>query len=83
MNAISVTKAREMIYKLIASVNADCKPITITNNKGENAVLLSEKDWNAIQETLYLMSIPEISESIIDGAKTSIDECIPEEQAEW
>lgn len=83
MNAISVTKAREMIYKLIASVNADCKPITITNNKGENAVLLSEKDWNAIQETLYLMSIPEISESIIDGAKTSIDECIPEEQVEW
>lgn len=83
MNAISVTKAREMIYKLIASVNADCKPITITNNKGENAVLLSEKDWNAIQETLYLMSIPEISESIIDGAKTSIDDCIPEEQVEW
>lgn len=83
MNAISVTKAREMIYKLIASVNADCKPITITNNKGENAVLLSEKDWNAIQETLCLMSIPEISESIIDGAKTSIDECIPEEQVEW
>lgn len=52
MNTISVTKARENIYQLLSDVNNNSQPITITNNRGKNAVLISEEDWNAIQETI-------------------------------
>lgn len=83
MTAINVTKARENLYQLISEVNASNSAITITNNKGKNAVLLSEDDWNAVQETLYLMSVPGLTESIIEGGKTPIDECISEDEVEW
>lgn len=80
MTAITATKARENIYQLIQEVNANCTPVTITNNKGKNAVLIGEDDWKAIEETLYLMSIPGMTESIIDGGDTSIDDCLDEEE---
>ncbi len=80
MTAISATKARENIYQLIQEVNANCTPVTITNNKGKNAVLIGEDDWKAIEETLYLMSIPGMTESIIDGGNTSIADCLDEEE---
>lgn len=80
MTAITATKARENIYQLIQEVNANCTPVTITNNKGKNAVLIGEDDWKAIEETLYLMSIPGMAESIIDGGNTSIDDCLDEEE---
>ena len=54
MIAISVTKARENIYQILSDVNNGSQPITITNNRGKNGVLISEEDWNTIQETLYL-----------------------------
>ena len=76
MIAISATKARDNIYQIISDVNANCEPITITNNKGKNAVLIGEADWRAIEETLYLMSVPGMAESIIAGGKT-------EEEVEW
>lgn len=83
MTAISATKARESLYQLIADVNDSSTAITITNNRGKNAVLLSEDDWNAIQETLYLMSVPGLTESIIEGGKTSIDDCLAEDEVDW
>lgn len=83
MTAISATKARENIYQIISDVNANCEPITITNNKGKNAVLIGEADWRAIEETLYLMSVPGMAESILAGGKTPIEECVPEEEVEW
>lgn len=83
MSAISATKARENIYQLISDVNANSEPITITNNKGSNAVLIGEADWKAIQETLYLMSIPGMAESIIAGGKTPLEECVSEDEVEW
>ena len=55
MTAISATKARDNIYKLIQDVNVSSTPITITNNKGKNAVLIGEDDWRAIEETLYFL----------------------------
>ena len=75
MTAISVTKARENIYQLLSDVNNNSQPITITNNRGKNGVLISEDDWNAIQETLYLNSIPGMTESIIEAGKEPIKEC--------
>lgn len=52
MTTISVTKVRENIYQILSDVNNNSQPITITNNRGKNAVLISEEDWNAIQETI-------------------------------
>ncbi len=83
MTTISVTKARENICQIISDVNANCEPITITNNKGKNAVLIGEADWRAIEETLYLMSVPGMAESILAGGKTPIEECVTEEEVEW
>ena len=83
MIAISATKARDNIYQIISDVNANCEPITITNNKGKNAVLIGEADWRAIEETLYLMSVPGMAESIIAGGKTPTEACVSEEEVEW
>ena len=66
MNAVNATTARQNLYQLIAEVNRSSIPITITNNRGKNAVLISEDDWNALQETIYLYSIPGMVESILE-----------------
>ena len=52
MNAINVTQARANLFKIMAFVNENAQPVTLTNNKGKNAVLIGEDDWNAIQETM-------------------------------
>lgn len=83
MTAISATKARDNIYQLISDVNANCQPITITNNKGRNAVLIGEDDWKAIEETLFLMSVPGMAESIIEGGNTPLEECLSEDEVDW
>lgn len=73
MKAISITEARKIIYKLVEQINKTHKPIQITGKKN-NAVLVSEDDWNNIQETLYLTSIPGMRESIVEGMNTPISE---------
>ena len=84
MTAISVTRARENIYQILSEVNNSSQPITITNNRGKNAVLISEDDWNAIQETLYLNSIPGMAESIIEAGKEPLEECsVHDPDEEW
>ena len=83
MTAISATKARDNIYQLIADVNENCQPITITNNKGRNAVLIGEEDWRAIEETLFLMSVPGMTESILKGGSTPLEDCLSEDEVEW
>ena len=65
MTSISITKARAKLNQIVSEVNESSQPITITNNRGENAVLIGEEDWKAIQETLYLNSIPDMSQSIV------------------
>lgn len=84
MTAISVTKARENIYQILADVNSGSQPITITNNRGKNGVLVSEDDWNAIQETLYLHSIPGMTESILEAGKELLEGCaVYDPDEEW
>ena len=65
MTLISITKARAKLNQIVSEVNEYSQPITITNNRGKNAVLIGEEDWKAIQETLYLNSIPGMSQSIL------------------
>ncbi len=74
MTAISSTLARNKLYSLIDEVSKTSTPIVITG-KRSNAVMISESDWNAIQETLYLNSIRGMSESIKKGMKTPIAKC--------
>lgn len=72
MTAVSATNARANLYRLIDQVNEDCEPLTITGQRG-NAVLISESDWHAIQETLALESVPGMSESIRQARSDGID----------
>ena len=65
MTSISITKARAKLNQIVSEVNESSQPITITNNRGENAVLIGEEDWKAIQEMLCLNSIPGLSQSIL------------------
>jgi antitoxin YefM len=67
--SISATEARKRLYALIDEVGDSHEPVQITGKRG-NAVLLSEADWNAIQETLHLVSIPGMRESILEGLAT-------------
>lgn len=83
MTTVNITNARQNFYQLVKDVNTSSKPITIYNNNGSNAVLISESDWNAIQETLYLQSIPNMTESIREGLNTPISECVSENEVEW
>lgn len=75
MTAISITKARANFYQTVSDVNEYSQLIIITNNRGKNAVLISEDDWLAIQETLYLNSIPGMTESILESRDEDISEC--------
>ncbi len=80
MTTISATEARSKMYRLIDEISSSHEPVTITGKRA-NAVLISEDDWRAIQETLYLLSIPGMRESIREGLQTPIEEC--SEELEW
>lgn len=77
MTTISATEARAKMYRLIDEISSSHEPVTITG-KRLNAVLVSEEDWRAIQETLYLLSIPGMRESIREGLEIPIEECSEE-----
>lgn len=68
MTSIPVTQARAQLYKLVDDAASSHEPIHITG-KRSSAVLLSAEDWRSIQETLYLLSIPGMRESIRKGMK--------------
>jgi len=79
VSAVSATSARSNLYRLIDQVNEESQPLTITGQRG-NAVLIGEADWQAIQETLFLESVPGFAESIrqartegIKGASAELD----------
>lgn len=73
MKTITASKARESLYRLLDEAAESHEPIQITG-KRNNAMLVSEEDWNAIQETLHLLSIPGMRESIREGLATPLDE---------
>jgi len=80
MTAITATKARSSLYQLLDRVADSHEPVVITG-KRSNAVLIAEDDWRAINETLYLLSIPGMRESIVEGLNTPLDEC--DDEVEW
>tara|TARA_Y100000994_G_scaffold248995_1_gene258505 strand:+ start:191 stop:433 length:243 start_codon:yes stop_codon:yes gene_type:complete len=80
MSTLSATEARANLYRVIDETAESHEPVLITS-KRNNAVLLSESDWNAIQETLYLLSVPGMRESIKAGMEEKIGDCA--EDLDW
>lgn len=74
MTVLSITKARAQLYKLVDWLQAGQPPVLITGKKG-NAVLVSEDEWRSIEETLHLMSIPGMEESILNASKEPLETC--------
>ncbi len=80
MTTLTATDARKRLYSLVDEVKESHEPVQIVG-KRSSAVLVSEEDWRAIQETLYLTSIPGMRESIQEGLKTPVEEC--DEKLPW
>ncbi|OGR14860.1 MAG: antitoxin [Desulfobacterales bacterium RIFOXYA12_FULL_46_15] len=80
MATLSATEARKKLYRLIDETSTTHEPIMITGKRG-NAVLVSESDWKAIQETMFLVNIPGMRESILEGLKTPVEDC--KEELDW
>jgi antitoxin YefM len=77
---MNASEAREKLYRLLDETVSDHEPVLITGLRS-NAVLVREEDWNAIQETLHLLSVPGMCESIIEGLATPVDQC--EKEPGW
>lgn len=80
MTTLNATEARTKLYALIDEASASHQPIVITGKRG-NAVLLAEEDWNAISETLNLLAVPGMRESIREGMDSGLDEC--NQELDW
>jgi prevent-host-death family protein len=74
MKNINITQARSKLYALVDEAQDTHEPIHIIGKRG-NAVLVSEENWLAMQETLYLTSMPGMKESILKAKKESLENC--------
>jgi len=74
MPTVNATEARSRLYKLLDEIAESHEPVLITGKRA-NAVLISENDWRSIQETLHLLSIPGMRESIREELNTPAEEC--------
>lgn len=84
MTTINITQARKELFSLVEKTNNGFNPINIINNRGSNAVLISEQDWRDIQETLYLTSLPNFVKGIKKIDKNDKDEWKEyKEEEEW
>jgi antitoxin YefM len=80
MTTLSASNARKRLYHLVDEVKETHMPVQIVG-KRSSAVLVSEEDWHAIEESLYLLSIPGMRESIKQGLETPLTEC--DEEPGW
>ena len=77
MTATTITNAQKNLFQLVENVNDGYAPVIIVNENDDtkNAVLISEEEWNSIQETMYLYSIPGMVESILEARNEPLSEC--------
>jgi antitoxin YefM len=80
MTTMTVSEARANLFRLLDEVAESHKPAIITG-KRSNGILIYEEDWNSIQETLHLMSISGMRDSIREGMETPIENC--SEELDW
>jgi antitoxin YefM len=81
-NIYSSSKARENFYRLIDEVSESHRPYVITGRRN-NIIMISEEDYRAMEETLYLLSIPGMRESILSASQEPIENCINANQIDW
>jgi len=74
VTTLTASEARANLYRLMEQAAESHRPIVISG-KRSNAVLVSEEDWMAIQETLFLLSVPGMRESIKAGMAEPVDAC--------
>jgi len=79
---INATSFRKGLFKLLEQTIKFNEPIHI-NTKDGNAVVVSEEDYNGLMETLYLSSMPDVKNTILEGLNTPISECTPENEVDW
>lgn len=77
MKTMTASEARANLYRLLDEAAESHEPIQITGRRA-NGILVSEEDWRSIQETLYLLSIPGMRESILEAAEEPLDQCADE-----
>jgi antitoxin YefM len=82
MYNINITQARSNLYQLVDMAIDDSEIVNISTKKG-NAIIISAENYNAIQETLYLLNIKGMRESIIEGKETPISDCVGEDEVEF
>lgn len=82
MKVLNPSQARKDIYNLQKEIIKSHEPVLITG-KGGNTIMVSEEDWNAIQETMFLLSVPGMREKIIKGMETPLEECVDLEDSGW
>lgn len=78
----NVTNFRKNIFGMLEQTIKFNEPVNISTKDG-NAVVLSEEDYNGLMETLYLSSIPDMKETIVDGLNTALEDCLTEDEVEW
>ena len=69
MQTVSYSEARENLKAMIDKVVADRAPLTITRQRGEGAVLISQSEWASIEETLYLLSSPSNAARLLEAVR--------------
>jgi prevent-host-death family protein len=77
MESLTATDARARLYRLIDETADSHEPVVIIG-KRNRAVLISEEDWRSVQETLHLLSVPGMRESIRDGLAAPVEQCSSE-----
>ncbi|KYC39814.1 prevent-host-death protein [Scytonema hofmannii PCC 7110] len=82
MDVIHVNDAQQHLDAVINDSVQSHTPVIITGNQHQ-AVLISLEDWNAIQETLYLLQVPGMREDLLEGMNTPVEECVTKEKLDW
>ena len=82
MTNINITNFRKNVFDYVSQAIEFNEVVNISTKNG-NAVIMSEEDYNSLMETLYLSGYPNVKKEIIEGLKTPIEECIPEDEVAW
>ena len=82
MTNINITNLRKNLFEYINQA-VEFNDVINVNTKNGNSVIISEDDYNGLMETLYLSSNPVVKQEIVDGMKTPVEDCIPEDEVEW
>lgn len=82
MLTTNATNFRKHLFGLLEKTIKYNEPVNISTKDG-NAVMISEEDYNGLMETLYLCTVPNLREHIMEGLNTPIEECVAEDEAIW